>query len=255
MIEYPISLILVNTIYNTLHTVFSTNSFYGCRAVAHLIAPLYDRYSTIISETPTPDLEPFRIISSSALKELRSIFFQLCNDDRLLVRREAAKQFSACLHSFGSQFHSQFVQLMRTFVSDDVGKVDGGLANRTQWCLSSSLRFHCSSSPFSSLPWSMNWFSVSYDACSLIRFALEFGSFEWWIDSKWSCKAFGSNRDQYWQRNLLLHVVRPDFVHDKRWGFVPDPSPPLDFWLYSQRNFQGKGVSVPHSSDQQRGTL
>ena len=120
MIEYPISLILVNTIYNTLHTVFSTNSFYGCRAVAHLIAPLYERYSTIISETPTPDLEPFRIISSSALKELRSIFFQLCNDDRLLVRREAAKQFSTCLHAFGSQYYSQFVQLLRTFVSDDV---------------------------------------------------------------------------------------------------------------------------------------
>ena len=120
MIEYPISLILVNTIYNTLHTVFSTNSFYGCRAVAHLIAPLYERYSTIISETPTPELEPFRIISSSALKELRSIFFQLCNDDRLLVRREAAKQYSTCLHAFGSPYDSQFVQLMRTFVSDDV---------------------------------------------------------------------------------------------------------------------------------------
>lgn len=120
MIEYPISLILVNTIYNTLHTVFSTNSFYGCRAVTHLIAPLYDRYSTIISDTPTPELEPFRIISSSALKELRSIFFQLCSDDRLLVRREAAKQFSSCLHSFGAQFYPQFVQLLRTFVSDDV---------------------------------------------------------------------------------------------------------------------------------------
>ena len=172
MIEYPISLILVNTIYNTLHTVFSTNSFYGCRAVAHLIAPLYERYSTIISETPTPELEPFRIISSSALKELRSIFFQLCNDDRLLVRREAAKQFSTCLHAFGSPYDSQFVQLMRTFVSDDVLMFACSWSSRIRLYTLSFLRSRSFFSLFISPHYLVNWSAALSTAYNPIRFAL-----------------------------------------------------------------------------------
>ena len=195
MIEYPISLTLVNTIYNTLHTVFSTNSFYGCRAVAHLIAPLYERYSTIISETPTPDLEPFRIISSSALKELRSIFFQLCNDDRLLVRREAAKQFSTCLHAFGPQCSSQFVQLMRTFVSDDVLVFTCCWSFRIRLCTLSFLRSHFFFSPFSSLHWLMNWsaaLSNAYDPTLFVFFNSVVTSL---LDSNRSCKALRSHRN------------------------------------------------------------
>lgn len=113
-------MILLNTVYNTLHTVFSTKAFNGCRALAHLIAPLYTCYSSILSTSSTPEQEPYRIISGSALKELRSIFFSLCNDDRLLVRREAARELSACFQAFGGDYLAHFINQISSFVDDDV---------------------------------------------------------------------------------------------------------------------------------------
>ena len=86
---------------------------------------------------------PFQPITTNTLVELRTIYFHLCEDNRLLVRREASRQFIDCYTAFGVSHFSKFLALLKTFLNDDVG-IDRANYNRIQFELSFFLVFRSS---------------------------------------------------------------------------------------------------------------
>ena len=59
------------------------------------------------------------MIANTTLTELVTVFFSLCKDYRLLVRREAAKCIADCCSVVGSSL-PECVKAMEAFVRDDV---------------------------------------------------------------------------------------------------------------------------------------
>ena len=118
LIAKPFSLLFLSTLYNSCHTLCSVDSFNGKRALPFLIPALYKRYVAFLSTCNT-HTSSYRMIANTTLTELVTVFFSLCNDYRLLVRREAAKCIADCCSVFDSSL-PKCVKAMEAFVRDDV---------------------------------------------------------------------------------------------------------------------------------------
>ena len=79
---------------------------------------LYHQYSKI--DLSTQGMSPHRIIVNSALVELRNLYFHLCENHRLLVRREAARNLGSCVKVFGSSCYPRCLSQLQAFLHDDV---------------------------------------------------------------------------------------------------------------------------------------
>lgn len=66
------------------------------------------------------DMSTYHILLNSTLVELRSLYFRLCEDPRLLVRREAAKQLARCMQAFGPACYPRCLAQLQRFLRDDV---------------------------------------------------------------------------------------------------------------------------------------
>lgn len=114
IIQKTRSILLVNSIYTSLHTIFSANGYLTQRQLPLLIPSLYCRLSTCTS--------PVEQINENYLAELRSIYFRLCDDPRLVVRRQASRQFLACYSAFGVSYRPTFLSHLHSFLHDDVSR-------------------------------------------------------------------------------------------------------------------------------------
>ena len=98
-----------------LHTIHSSNIFQIRCVLCTFIPPLYCQFQDIYQQQVMP------MNASNAVTELQSLYFSLCNDSRLLVRREAATQFPRCLSAFGQDHLPTFYSHLKQFLHDDVG--------------------------------------------------------------------------------------------------------------------------------------
>ena len=114
MIATTHSDLLLHSIYNMLHTIYSSNIFQIRRILCTFVAPLYSQFQTIYSsQTISP-------AGKHALHELQSLYFALCGDSRLLIRREAVLHFSDCFSVFGHESITTFYKQLLTFLRDEV---------------------------------------------------------------------------------------------------------------------------------------
>ena len=114
MIAITHSDLLLHSIYNMLHTVYSSNIFHIRRILCMFVAPLYSQFQAIYSsQTISPAGE-------HALHELQHLYFALCGDSRLLIRREAALHFPDCFAAFGHTSITTFYKQLLTFLRDEV---------------------------------------------------------------------------------------------------------------------------------------
>jgi hypothetical protein len=69
--------------------------------------------------TPS-DSSSFMVIQKTGMTDMKFIFFNLCEDKRLLVRKEAAQALSNCYKEFGESTLSEFFIHIQLFMSDEV---------------------------------------------------------------------------------------------------------------------------------------
>ncbi|KAK8805167.1 hypothetical protein WA588_000110, partial [Blastocystis sp. NMH] len=112
IVQKTCSTLLVNSIYTSLHTLFSANGYLTQKQFPLLIPSLYRRLSTSVS--------PAKQFNENCLAELRSIYFRLCEDTRLVIRRQASRQFFACFSAFGAAYRPTFLSHLHVFLHDDV---------------------------------------------------------------------------------------------------------------------------------------
>ncbi|KAK8807525.1 hypothetical protein WA171_000480, partial [Blastocystis sp. BT1] len=113
IIQSSTSVVLISSIYNTLHTIYSTHAFQVRKSIASFIPSLYNQFVHLQSSSS------FQPITTNTLVELRTIYFNLCEDSRLLVRREASRQLLDCYQAFGDSHFSKFLTLLKAFLNDD----------------------------------------------------------------------------------------------------------------------------------------
>ena len=97
-----------------LHTIYSSNIFQIRRALCTFITPLYSQFQALYSSATISSA------GEKALHALQSLYFALCRDSRLLVRREAALHFSDCFVAFGDKQIELFYKHLLTFLQDEV---------------------------------------------------------------------------------------------------------------------------------------
>ena len=101
-----------------LHTIYSSNIFQIRRILCTFVAPLYSQFQAIYSS------QPISPAGENALLELQSLYFALCGDSRLLVRREAAIHFSDCFTAFGNKPTPILYKHLLAFLQDEVCKLN-----------------------------------------------------------------------------------------------------------------------------------
>ncbi|KAK8819088.1 hypothetical protein WA538_001665, partial [Blastocystis sp. DL] len=111
IVQKTCSTLLVNSIYTSLHTLFSANGYLTQKQFPLLIPSLYRRLSASVS--------PAEQFNENCLAELRSIYFRLCEDTRLVIRRQASRQFFACFSAFGAAYRPTFLSHLHVFLHDD----------------------------------------------------------------------------------------------------------------------------------------
>ena len=104
-------------------------------------------------------------INTNSLSELRSMYFHLCDDLRLPVRREASRQFLACYSAFGVSHRPVFLSRLHTFLHDDVMRFRS-LASRSP---SKSSSFPLSPLSFRLTTWSAASTAPSFSSATTKR--------------------------------------------------------------------------------------